>query len=36
MWYENENLTLVKEIKREVAISCSFWLSVILYLTFLT
>jgi len=36
MWYENENLTLVKEIKREVAISGSFWLSVILYLTFLT
>lgn len=36
MWFEDENLTLANEIKKEVAISFSFWLSVIVYLTFLT
>jgi hypothetical protein len=29
-------MTLVDEIIRELTISCSFWLFVILYLTFLT
>ena len=29
-------MTLVDEIIRELAVSCSFWLFVILYLTFLT
>jgi len=34
--YKGGNLTLVDEIIRELVISCSFWLFVILFLTFLT
>jgi len=35
-WYKGGDLTLVDEIIRELAFSCSFWLFVILFLTFLT
>lgn len=35
IWYKGGNLTLVDEIIKELVISCSFWLFVILFLTFL-